>query len=99
MFKILKYLSVIALAVLFMGALAPPAVAFSLDFISDAGTAEKIAVYTAFAISIAAFLSTQFPSLAENRFFNVVLRVITYIGLNFGKAKNADEEPPSFPPA
>ena len=43
-------------------------------------------------ITAGATVATITPTKSDNKIFKILLRVINFIGLNFGKARNADDD-------
>lgn len=50
----------------------------------------KIVLWAGLIVTIATALSAALPSLHDNKFFNVLLKVLNVLAGNFGKNKNAD---------
>ncbi len=57
---------------------------------------ELVAKIVAFSIAGSALLSALVPSITKSSVWNVIMKIVDFIGGNFGKAKNA-VEPPSEP--
>lgn len=43
-------------------------------------------------IAISAAIQTVLPSVSNNKYYNIAMKVMNYIAFNFGKAKNADDK-------
>ncbi len=61
------------------------------EVIAAATDPSNIAAVVTTLVALGAALSTIFPSVSRNPIFNFALKVINFVGLNFGKAKNADD--------
>ncbi len=86
-------LAVVVVMFIVWGGFISPAAAFSLDFLNDASTGEYVAAVAAAIIAVAAAVSAIFPSVSRNPIYNLLMKVVNYAALNFGKARNADDPP------
>ena len=43
-------------------------------------------------IAIAGAIQTVLPSVGGNKVYNTIMKVLNFVALNFGKAKNADDK-------
>ena len=52
----------------------------------------KIALYVGSAITIANAITACFPSVGENKYYNIVMKILNFISINVLKNKNADDK-------
>ena len=52
----------------------------------------QIVLWVGVVMGVANAITASFPSVKENSFYNLVMKVLNFLAGNFGKNKNADDK-------
>lgn len=63
-----------------------------METLQDMHWTAQLGIYASLLITIATAITAVFPSVSENKIYNIAMKVLNFIAGNFGKNKNADAE-------
>ena len=56
----------------------------------NADLVTQIVLWVGLILGVANGITASFPSVKENKVYNVVMNILNFLAMNFGKNKNAD---------